>query len=92
MPESFCPGQDLSKWRPDDIVFTACTSCGTEIEIWKDEPQRICPKCHQEVRNPRIDLGCAKWCASAEQCLERLRANPPKSSVTKDERNRHDPC
>jgi hypothetical protein len=34
---------------------------------------RICSRCHHEVRNPRMDLACAKWCASADKCLEKLR-------------------
>lgn len=83
MPESRCPGQDLSKWRPEDIAYAVCPSCGSEIEIWKDEPFRMCPGCQREVRNPRIDLGCAKWCASADQCLERFRSATPRTSAKK---------
>jgi predicted amidophosphoribosyltransferase len=64
-----CPGQDMRSWKPEDIFEVACPSCGDEIEFWKDEPVRVCAKCGREIRNPRMDLGCAKWCKSAEQCL-----------------------
>ncbi len=30
---------------------------------------RVCSGCKKEVRNPRMDLGCAKWCREANKCL-----------------------
>jgi hypothetical protein len=56
-------------WKPDDIFDVCCPFCDAEIEFWKDEPMRMCRGCGMEVRNPRIDLGCAKWCKSAAECL-----------------------
>ena len=64
-----CPGQDPSRWKPEDISEIACPSCKTINEFWKDEPRRNCRECGQEIRNPKIDLGCAKWCKAAAQCL-----------------------
>ncbi len=64
-----CPGQDQRYWKPEDIFDVRCPYCGSEIEFWKDEPFHICRGCEREVRNPRIDLGCAKWCAHGDQCL-----------------------
>ena len=64
-----CPGQDMRYWKPEDIFEIKCYSCGTKIEFWKDEPMRICKSCQKENRNPRIDLGCAKWCKFANECL-----------------------
>ncbi len=64
-----CPGQDQRYWTPDDIFDVRCAYCGRAIEFWKDEPSRICRGCSREVRNPRIDLACAEWCAEAEACL-----------------------
>lgn len=64
-----CPGQDQRNWTPDALFDVKCPKCGGEFEIWKDEPFLPCPDCGREVRNPRLDLGCAKWCAYAEQCL-----------------------
>jgi hypothetical protein len=67
-----CPGQDQRYWTAEDIFDVKCPSCGNDIEFWKDEPMRICPSCQKEVRNPRIDLGCAKWCKHAEECLGKM--------------------
>ena len=74
-----CPGQDTRFWKPEDIFCTRCPGCGAEIEFWKDEPVLICRGCRQEIRNPRIDLGCAKWCKFAQECLGGLMDN---SSIT----------
>ena len=64
-----CPGQDQRYWTPDAIFDVRCPYCGRAIEFWKDEPSRVCRGCAREVRNPRIDLACAEWCAEAEACL-----------------------
>jgi len=64
-----CPGQDQRYWTADDIFDVPCPHCSFVIEFWKDEPFRICRECQKEVRNPRIDLGCAKWCKFADECL-----------------------
>jgi len=67
-----CPGQDTRYWTPEDIFDVKCPFCNKEIEFFKDEPFRICPECEGEVRNPKIDLGCAKWCKYAKECLGKL--------------------
>ncbi len=64
-----CPGQDQRYWKPEDITFVRCPSCGEEVELWKDEPARACRKCGAVVRNPRLERGCAKWCPQARECL-----------------------
>jgi len=64
-----CPGQDMRYWTPEDVFDVRCPHCKTEIEFFKDEPVLRCPSCRSEVRNPKIDLGCAKWCAFAAECL-----------------------
>jgi hypothetical protein len=56
-------------WTPEDIFDVRCPECGRSLEFCKDEPLRLCPACRCEVRNPRIDLGCAQWCAFAAECL-----------------------
>ncbi len=71
-----CPGQDQRFWKPEDIFYIQCPFCGTEIEFWKDEPLRPCSSCGKEIRNPRLDLGCAKWCQYAEECLGMLPETP----------------
>ncbi len=67
-----CPAQDLRYWKPEDIFDVLCPNCETEIEFWKDEPMHLCPACKKPVRNPKIDLGCARWCQYAEECLGKL--------------------
>jgi hypothetical protein len=64
-----CPGQDMRYWTAKDIFDVSCPYCDNSIEFWKDEPFRLCRICQKEVRNPRIDLGCAKWCKFGSQCL-----------------------
>lgn len=63
-----CPGQDTQYWKPEDIFEVPCPHCATRIEFWKDEPVRVCPSCKREVRNPRLDPGCTKWCKHGEEC------------------------
>ncbi|MCX7017550.1 MAG: hypothetical protein WCK47_09930 [bacterium] len=66
--ETRCPGNDASRWKPEDICFTKCHECGAEVEIWKDEPVRACPSCACFVHNPRLMPDCEKWCPSADTC------------------------
>jgi len=67
-----CPGQDMRHWKPEDIFAVRCPHCGGEMEFFKDEPALPCPSCQSEVRNPKIDLGCAKWCRFANECLGQM--------------------
>jgi hypothetical protein len=66
-----CPGQDMRFWTAEDIFDVNCPYCDYPIEFWRDEPFRLCRSCKKEVRNPRIDLGCAQWCKFGDQCLGR---------------------
>lgn len=64
-----CPGQDTRYWTAGDIHEQDCPHCGAAIEFWKTDIRVRCPNCRRKVANPRFDLGCAAWCAYAEQCL-----------------------
>jgi len=64
-----CPGQNMQFWKPGDIFTVDCPRCGGAIEFFKDEPALLCPSCKTEVRNPKIDLGCATWCKFAKECV-----------------------
>jgi len=64
-----CPGQDMRFWKPKDVFEAPCPHCDAVMEFWKDDPFLRCTSCGRKVRNPKIDLGCAKWCKYAEQCL-----------------------
>ncbi len=65
-----CPGQDMRFWTPEDIYDVPCPRCGAMVEFFKDDPSQPCPSCNVRFRNPRIDLGCAKWCPHADVCID----------------------
>jgi hypothetical protein len=67
-----CPGQDQQFWKPEDIFLCRCPNCGHELEFWKDDPFLVCKKCSNQITNPRLDLGCAKWCKHGPECLDYL--------------------
>ncbi|MDW7740137.1 MAG: hypothetical protein SCJ97_08805 [Bacillota bacterium] len=64
-----CPGQDMRYWTADDVHEIKCPQCGELIEFFKTDIRLRCPNCKTRVANPRFDMGCAEWCAYAEQCL-----------------------
>jgi hypothetical protein len=64
-----CPGQDRRYWTPEDISEVDCPVCGGQVELWKDQGVTKCPKCGFPVRNPKVELGCAQWCAFATECI-----------------------
>ena len=66
---SKCPGQDMQFWGPRDIYSIDCPNCGKPVEFFKDDVRRRCQKCGHLFLNPKLDLGCSKWCQFAEQCI-----------------------
>ncbi|MFH1569575.1 MAG: HD domain-containing protein [Gemmatimonadota bacterium] len=64
-----CPGQDTRYWKPEDVHEVACQKCGTAVEFFKTDAARRCPGCGERVQNPKVSLGCARWCAYAKECL-----------------------
>ncbi|MBI4557162.1 MAG: HD domain-containing protein [Candidatus Hydrogenedentes bacterium] len=79
-----CPGQDMRFWKPEDIFCVQCPWCGDEIEFWKDEPIRMCA-CGREVRNPRLDMGCAQWCKFSAECLGVEHTEMPAKKSVRDQ-------
>lgn len=69
MPIGQCPGQDKRFWKSTDVFDAPCANCGKVLEFWKDEPKRRCTGCGQTAMNPNFDMGCAKWCSFATECL-----------------------
>jgi len=63
-----CPGQDTRFWKPTDIFEIQCPKCESRLEFFKDDVRRRC-RCGHEIINPKLDLGCARWCPYAEQCV-----------------------
>ena len=66
---SKCPGQDNQMWGFDAIYDLDCPKCGAAIEFFKDQVKKRCHQCREVVFNERLDLGCAKWCPSADSCV-----------------------
>ena len=64
-----CPGQDTQFWDPGDIYSIDCPKCGKPVEFFKDDIRRRCKECGHLFLNPKLDLGCSKWCQYAEQCV-----------------------
>ncbi|MBI5529011.1 MAG: HD domain-containing protein [Deltaproteobacteria bacterium] len=67
--KKMCPGQDTQFWGPADIFDVKCAGCGKAVEFFKDEVSRVCAGCGAKIQNPKFNIGCAAWCAHAEQCL-----------------------
>jgi hypothetical protein len=63
-----CPGQDTRYWKPGDIFEAPCPRCERKVEFFKDEARRKC-RCGYEVVNPKLNFGCAEWCAYAKECI-----------------------
>jgi hypothetical protein len=64
-----CPGQNTQFWSPDDIYSVECPKCGNSVEFFKDDIRRRCRKCGHMFLNPKLNLGCARWCQYADQCV-----------------------
>jgi len=77
-----CPGQDSRYWKPGAIFEAKCPKCKAEVEFFKDDTARKCPKCGHRFINPSMDFGCASYCEHAEQCLGTL---PPELLAQKED-------
>jgi hypothetical protein len=64
-----CPGQDMRYWTAEDAHEEKCPQCGEMIEFFKTDIRLRCRNCKTRVANSRFNMGCAEWCAYAEQCL-----------------------
>ena len=79
---SKCPGQDTQFWGPDDIFTIECPKCGNAVEFFKDDIRRRCQSCGHMFLNPRLDLGCARWCQYANQCVGTIDKEEFKDIIT----------
>ena len=79
---SKCPGQDTQFWGPGDIYTVECPKCGKPVEFFKDDIRRRCHKCGHLFLNPKLDLGCARWCQYAEQCVGAMGKDEFKEVIT----------
>ena len=77
-----CPGQDTRYWKSDDVYSVECPKCGQPVEFFKDDIRRRCKKCSHMFINPRLNLGCARWCQYADQCVGALGKDEFKEIIT----------
>ncbi len=64
-----CPGQDSRYWTSEDVSEVECSGCGRTVEFFKTDGVRRCPGCGERIINPAVNLGCARWCEHAGECL-----------------------
>jgi len=77
-----CPGQDTRFWKPNDVYNVECPRCGKPVEFFKDDIRRRCRECGHMFINPKLNLGCARWCQFADQCVGALGKEEFKEIVT----------
>lgn len=63
-----CPGMDLKYWKIEDIFDVNCPVCQYKNEVWKDDIYVICCHCRIKIKNPRLNINCADYCESAQDC------------------------
>ncbi len=64
-----CPGQDRGFWRENPVIEVPCPACGWSVELFRDESNGRCARCGHRFPNPGADLGCARWCPMARECV-----------------------
>ena len=79
---SKCPGQDTRFWKPNDVYTVECPKCGKPVEFFKDDIRRRCKKCGHMFINPKLNLGCARWCQFADQCVGAIGKEEFKEIIT----------
>jgi len=77
-----CPGQDTRFWKPNDVYNVECPKCGKAVEFFKDDIRRRCQKCGHMFINPKLNLGCARWCQYADQCVGAIGKEEFKEIIT----------
>lgn len=64
-----CPGMDPAYFKPEDIREQKCSSCGGDMEFWKDDVFLVCPVCGTRNTNARVGNTCLAWCKDAASCV-----------------------
>jgi hypothetical protein len=80
-----CPGQDARSFDPEGVRDHPCPQCGAQVEFFPNDRSRKCDACGARFRNPSLDLGCAKWCRYAKECLDFAPQEANKSTCGEDE-------
>ncbi|MBN2533852.1 MAG: hypothetical protein JXB88_13235 [Spirochaetales bacterium] len=60
-----CPGSN----RIISSELITCPYCNTEVELFSDEIQRLCPGCRKIIFHEALP-GCISWCSHAKECMD----------------------
>jgi len=84
-PPLRCPGSA----RPDFLKATekTCPRCGYAVEIWSDEPVRLCSSCGTLVCRDLDESSCINWCPAASICFKDVKPTQ-KALPSRDEKAR----
>jgi hypothetical protein len=77
-----CPGQDTRFWKPNDVYTVECPKCSKPVEFFKDDIRRRCKECGHLFINPKLNLGCSRWCQYADQCVGTIGKEEFKEIIT----------
>ena len=77
-----CPGQDTRFWKPNDVYTVECPQCSKPVEFFKDDIRRRCKECGHMFTNPKLNLGCSRWCQYADQCIGAIGKEEFKEIIT----------
>lgn len=61
-----CPGS--TAFAQPKIEIVRCLHCGSDVEVWSDEADGVCPACGQTVIRTHRQ-SCVDWCKYARECL-----------------------
>jgi predicted RNA-binding Zn-ribbon protein involved in translation (DUF1610 family) len=64
-----CPGMDPTYFKIEDIRAQKCTSCGSDMEFWKDDVFLVCSSCGTRNTNAGVQNTCLAWCKEASACI-----------------------
>jgi anaerobic ribonucleoside-triphosphate reductase len=53
--------------------FLKCPKCGSDVEIWSDEEEVLCPTCGIMVSRGKVQ-SCLDWCEYADNCRDLIEA------------------
>lgn len=56
-----------------------CPACGTQLQIFSDEPRVTCHNCGTNVIREQARC-CREWCASVRNCLDKRQPTAARKS------------
>jgi len=66
-----CPG--ISQFMRPTPSYLKCPKCGSDVELWSDEEETLCPTCGMIVSKGKVQ-SCLDWCEYADKCRDLIEA------------------